>query len=245
MQRSTRTRNLAALLAVATSVALAVAIPTSSAVASTPAADEAQLLTLTNQARAAVGAAPVTLDSTLTGIARQWAAKMAAAGDISHNVALKDQLDAAGVDWRMTGENVGYGPTLASIHAALLASPGHYANLTNPSFTKVGMGVVYANNLVWVVEDFMQLMGSSGGGSSLASVGASAPVTEPPVTSPPTTKPAPAPTTTAAPTTTTTTSTTTTLPPPRPADPTPATTNGLPMGLTLMLQQMLALPTHR
>src|SRR5262245_37173914 len=112
--------------------------------ASTPAADESILLTLTNTVRATVGVPALSLDPALSSIARQWAAVMGQQNNISHNPNYKAQIEAAGFsNWRKTGENVGMGPTVQAIQNALVNSPGHYANITDGSFQKVGIGIVY------------------------------------------------------------------------------------------------------
>lgn len=209
--------------------------------ASAGSALETTLLTLTNTARAAAGVPAVALDGTLSDIARNWASQMAAAGRISHNPDIKGDLRAAGVEWRKSGENVGMGGSLASIHEALLASPGHFRNIVDPDFDRVGLGVVVTGNTLWLVQNFV--MSRSGTAAAAPAAAAPAPVvTAAPSTAPATTR-APRPTTTAPPETTTTTSTT--------LAPAPSTTTaalppaqGLPLRLTLMVQQLRALPTR-
>jgi hypothetical protein len=46
---------------------------------------------------------------------------------------------------------------LCAIHQALVNSPPHYANLTDPGFRYVGVGVVSSNGTLYVAEEFMQL----------------------------------------------------------------------------------------
>ena len=218
--------------------------PTAAAAAS---ADETLLLTLTNTARAAAGAPALTLDSGLSAIARNWASSMASAGAISHNDGVKSQLAAAGYDWRKTGENVGMGPTVASIHEALLASPGHFRNIVDPDFRRVGLGIVIAKNTVWIVQNFLMPAGSGAVASAkavAAAVEEPAPAPPAPATTP-TTRPAAKVTTTVAPAPTTTTTSTTLPPAPTTtvAAPVPPV-QGLPLRLTLMLQQLKSLPTR-
>ncbi len=201
---------------------------------------ESTLLTLTNTARAVAGVPAVTLDGTLSSIARDWANSMAAAGGISHNPDVKARLSAAGVDWRKTGENVGMGPTLTSIHEALVASPGHFRNIVDPDFDKIGLAVVVTGNTLWIVQNFLMSRSAAAAPAPAPAADPAPVVTAAPATAPPTTK-APKPTTTKAPETTTTTTTT--------APPAPSSTvallppaDGLPLRLTLMVQQLRALP---
>ncbi len=50
---------------------------------------------------------------------------------------------AAGYAWSTWGENIAAGqPTVASVMAAWMGSPGHCANLMNPAFREVGLACV-------------------------------------------------------------------------------------------------------
>ncbi|MCA1682902.1 MAG: CAP domain-containing protein, partial [Actinobacteria bacterium] len=126
--------------------------------------EEMNLLALTNRARASVGAPALTLDAGISSVARSWAQNMAAQGGISHNPDLGSLLDG----WLRLAENVGVGATIAQVHDALLASPSHYTNLSNPVYTLVGIGVVSSGGRVYVVENFESPAGSGGGQASAA-----------------------------------------------------------------------------
>jgi hypothetical protein len=212
-------------------VALLAAIPAS---ASAAGADESVLLALTNSARAAAGAGPLTLDSGLSDVARRWASSMAANGAISHNTNLRNEI---GSGWGKYGENVGYGGAVEVVHDLLLKSPAHYANIVDREFTSVGLGVVRANGLVWLVQVFFTPASSSGAMAPLAAAPVAPVVTAaaPKVTTPPTTAPKPAPTTTS------TSTTTTTVSPVPPTTVAAAPTSGLPLQVTLMVQQLRVL----
>ena len=47
-------------------------------------------------------------------------------------------------NWRWVGENVGYGPDVATVHAAFMNSPAHKANILDRDYTEVGIGAVVA-----------------------------------------------------------------------------------------------------
>ena len=199
---------------------------------STPAADESLLLTLTNSVRASSGVPALALDSGLSSVARQWASSMAASGGISHNANLKNQV---GSGWVKIGENVGYGGTLQAIHAALLNSPSHLRNIVDPEFQRIGIGVVWANNLVWLVQVFYTPATSV---STPASPTSAPPATSTPATAAPATAPAPVKST---PTTSTSTTTTTVAPSTTTTSVAPTSSPGLPLRLTLMVQQVRTL----
>jgi len=178
-----------------------------------PGSEEAQFLTLTNQLRASKGLQQLSVDGTLTSIARNWSGQMAAAGTIFHNNGLPNQVSAP---WTQLGENVGMGPSVAGIQQAFINSPHHYENLVNPNYNYVGIGVVDSGGTIYVTVDFM----------ALGSVSAPAPAP----TAPRTTT-APRPRTTAAPRATAPAApraaapaappTTTPPPPPPPPEPEP------------------------
>jgi uncharacterized protein YkwD len=92
---------------------------------------------LTNATRASIGAGALRFDAGLQAYARQQAHAMADAGQIFHSN-ISNLLGA----WSLVGENVGVGPSVGAINNALIASPGHYRNISDPAFTAMGVGVV-------------------------------------------------------------------------------------------------------
>ena len=139
------------------------------------ASDEAAFVAKINQLRASVGVGQLTVDGNLTSIARTWAQSMANAGTISHNPNLAGLVTS---NWSLLGENVGVGPTVDGLFTAFVNSPHHYANLVDPRFTHVGVGVVWSGNTMYTSHEFMTLRGTP------APAPARAPVTSPPVTAP-------------------------------------------------------------
>jgi hypothetical protein len=106
-----------------------------------------------NSVRAGQGLPPLEWDGMLAAKASGWAQTMAAAGDIWHS----NLSDGISGDWYRLGENVGKGPDTGSIAQALIDSPGHYANLVDPGFRYVGVGVVSTFDTCYVSEVFMEL----------------------------------------------------------------------------------------
>jgi len=53
-----------------------------------------------------------------------------------------DRLRAAKVGYRAAGENLALARTLDMAHQGLMNSPGHRANILNPAFGRVGIGIV-------------------------------------------------------------------------------------------------------
>jgi uncharacterized protein YkwD len=79
-----------------------------------------------------------------------WSNHMADAGQLSHST-LSDGVPAG---WHTLGENVAYAGSVEGAMAALEASPPHLANILNPAFTSVAIGVVERDGRVWVTEVF-------------------------------------------------------------------------------------------
>ena len=119
-------------------------------------ADEQIFVTRLNDLRASKGLPRLAVDARLTDVARLWSSRMASLGVLAHNPSLASQAPG---DWLKLGENVGYGSNVASIHDALVASPLHYANLIDPNFNAVGIGVVAAGSTLWVTQVFMKATG--------------------------------------------------------------------------------------
>ncbi|MGZ4728980.1 MAG: CAP domain-containing protein [Acidimicrobiales bacterium] len=166
-----------------------------------------------NALRSSVGRAPLQVDGELTSIAQNWSAHMAATGTLSHSPDLSSGISS---NWTKLGENVGTGPGNDAIWTAFVNSAHHYANIVDPDFNRVGVGVAYAGNgMQWTTQRFMQVSGGSGGGGGGSS---------PPPARSSTPKAKAGPSTTAAPTTTTSTAppAPVTPPPPLPGPPPPA-----------------------
>ena len=127
-------------------------VPASTAGATSDPGAAADFVGRTNGLRASLGLPSLSVNGTLTAKAQQWAETMAAANNIFHS----NLADGAPSEWVRLGENVGRGPSVDAIHNALVASPEHYRNLTDPGFRYVGVGVVNANGTIFVSEVFME-----------------------------------------------------------------------------------------
>jgi hypothetical protein len=114
-----------------------------------------------NDVRISNGLAPYAVSDELTALATGWSVAQAAAGDIFHNLHMFDSV--SGAHWSRLNENVGLGNSEASIEAAFVASPDHLANYLNTNYTHVGVGVVVADDGIYVTEDFGQAATARGG----------------------------------------------------------------------------------
>jgi len=120
---------------------------------------EQVLLALANQARAQAGAPRLTLDAGLCRAARAHAEEMFAARQLSHQLEGEPSLPqrlatATSTQLDQEGENVALDYDAEKGHEHLMLSPPHRANLLNPAYNVVGMGVVRSGDRLYVVQDF-------------------------------------------------------------------------------------------
>jgi uncharacterized protein YkwD len=120
------------------------------------AAAEAQILADLNVTRAAAGLPPLTPLSALAPGAEGWTQQMASTDVLAHDPS--PQGDLTGIAWTSFGENVGFGPTPAAVSQAFVASPTHYANIVNGTYTHAWVSVIRdARGKVWVTQRFVGL----------------------------------------------------------------------------------------
>lgn len=120
---------------------------------------EQQLLALVNQSRRAAGVPPLNLDSGLSRAARTHAQTMLEARQLSHQFrdepALPQRLASASrLLLDQEGENVALDYDALHGHEHLMLSPPHRANLLNPAYNVVGLGVIRNGDRLYIVQDF-------------------------------------------------------------------------------------------
>lgn len=107
---------------------------------------EMKMLQLVNQERTKRGLQPLKWDPEILPVARAHSQDMFARGYFSHyTLEGKDPFDrmkAAGIKYYSAGENLALGPTLSICHEGLMNSPGHRANILNPTYGRVGIGIL-------------------------------------------------------------------------------------------------------
>jgi uncharacterized protein YkwD len=107
---------------------------------------EMKMLQLVNQERTKRGLKPLRWDPQLLPVARAHSQDMFARGYFSHyTLEGKDPFDrmkAAGIKYYSAGENLALGPTLSICHEGLMNSPGHRANILNPTYGRIGIGIL-------------------------------------------------------------------------------------------------------
>lgn len=121
--------------------------------------EERSFFDRTNALRAANGLAAYRENNDLDNKAQAWARRMAGEARLYHSD-LREGTEM--LDWRLLGENVGRAADSANVdavlHDALVASPGHRANLLSARFTHMGVGVARGGDgNVYVAEVFAEL----------------------------------------------------------------------------------------
>ena len=121
---------------------------------------EAEIVELLADSRAEAGLAELVRDPGLDAVARAWAVELAASGELEHNPSYASEIPDG---WSESGENVGWvdpaTQTLdglpVALHEAWLDSPTHRANIEDPAYTAVGVGIAYDEaNGFYIAQDF-------------------------------------------------------------------------------------------
>lgn len=107
---------------------------------------EKQMHARLNRDRAQNGLGPLSFDSALADIARAHSRDMQQRDFFAHDSpftgSLQDRLDRAGYLSSLARENIGEGGDVDKTQDALLASPGHHANIMARDVSHVGIGIV-------------------------------------------------------------------------------------------------------
>lgn len=154
------TRPVAALSALVTAVCVACSSastptapsqPSAAAFATAPAsaaATVASIIELTNGERARAGLPPLRAEPRLTRAAQLQADQIAQTGRLDHVITSaayprpEDRLAAAGYPWQAYAENIASGyDNAGTVVSGWMQSSGHRANILNPAYTEIGVGV--------------------------------------------------------------------------------------------------------
>ncbi|RYF81111.1 MAG: hypothetical protein EOO29_11580 [Comamonadaceae bacterium] len=108
---------------------------------------EAAMLALVNAERAQVGGLrPLAADTETVDMSRAHSRDMFERSYFAHVTpdgrTPFDRLRAARLGYRAAGENLALARTLDMAHTGLMNSPGHRANILNPAFGRLGIGIV-------------------------------------------------------------------------------------------------------
>jgi len=106
---------------------------------------EAKMLVMVNEERRKRGLQALKPDSELTLLARKHAADMFARSYFSHlspeGSDPFDRMREENIEFIAGGENLALAQNLNIAHTGLMNSPGHRANILNPKFGRLGIGI--------------------------------------------------------------------------------------------------------
>jgi len=115
--------------------------------------EESSVFLRINDVRAQNNQPQLLPDGELIAKAQAHAQEMAGQGQLFHS-SLRDGVTG---NPRKMGENVAYAGSVEQAFQALLSSPPHFANMVDPAFNRVGVGIVTGSDgRVWVVMDFAE-----------------------------------------------------------------------------------------
>jgi uncharacterized protein YkwD len=108
------------------------------------------VLDLTNAERANYGLSPLTWNEKLAQAADAHCLDMATRNYFDHNspegTTPADRVNATGYLWTKIAENLGKGyPTPQEVVAGWMSSSGHRANILDPDYTELGIGLRYTS----------------------------------------------------------------------------------------------------
>lgn len=125
---------------------------------------ENQVVTLVNQQRALKGLGALKTTSNLTYVAGLKAQDMATKGYFSHTSPTYgspfNMMEHFGIRFSAAGENIAYGQsTPQAVMNAWMNSPGHRANILNPSYTYIGVGAAKnSRGVIYWSQEFIKPM---------------------------------------------------------------------------------------
>ena|ERR1700733_1273263 len=121
---------------------------------------ERALFEAANRDRHQQGLEELKWDDALARAARKHAEQMAKNHTLSHQlpgeVGLPGRVGQAGVKHSWLSENIAEGSDAEDIHAQLMKSPNHRANILDSEMDTVGIGVVESGGKWYGVEDFVK-----------------------------------------------------------------------------------------
>jgi uncharacterized protein YkwD len=99
-----------------------------------------------NAQRVDQGLLPVTFNDQLRDLASAHSDDMFKRGYFSHytpeGLSPFDRMEKANINYQYAGENLALAPSTTLAMQGLMNSPGHRANILNPNFHQVGIGVI-------------------------------------------------------------------------------------------------------
>jgi uncharacterized protein YkwD len=119
-----------------------------------------QMLNLINQERTSRGLVPVVFSNELTYMAELHSQDMIDRNFFSHENPDGENINTRRKDLNIqtfVGENIGKSPSVATTHQILMDSPPHKANILNPDWNRLGLGILQSNDGYYLVSQEFSL----------------------------------------------------------------------------------------
>lgn len=117
-----------------------------------------ELLSVTNQDRAAYGLGPLRWSRELAQAALRHDEQMVERNELEHQFRgepdLPSRAGAAGAHFQTVAENIALGPSAVDIERQWMHSPPHRANILDPRLDSIGIALIRVGGTIWAVEDF-------------------------------------------------------------------------------------------
>lgn len=118
---------------------------------------ERRMVELINVERDARAIPPLEPNAELADVARRYSRRMLEAGKVNHEVdrPMQERIAEVLPDTCMFAENVSKNTSVDYSLADLMTSAGHRANLLNPDYTTIGVGIVRAEDeFLYITQEF-------------------------------------------------------------------------------------------
>src|SRR5258708_8573702 len=143
-------------------IALILALESPAQAPVTPDNPEQQVFQQLLEARQKAGVPAVQWDDHLAEAARFHAKAMADHQELSHQLNnepyLLLRIAATGARFTVAAENIASVGFAQDAHLGWMLSPGHLANILNPVYTHIGIGIVKRGNQLYIAEDFAHVL---------------------------------------------------------------------------------------
>lgn len=149
------------LLAMVALLAVVLPMRPAGASAGSRAEVEHRLGQLINAERSANGITPLRIDVRLVSSSRSWSNDMVSSGVLAHDGNLADEVPAAATRWAENVARTEHADAAAAIHEFFMSSPGHRANVLDPRFTDLGVGVAKTGGSTYATQRFTEGAGAS------------------------------------------------------------------------------------
>ncbi len=122
-------------------------------------ASEVEMLVMLNEERIKNGLSPLVMDQLIRNVARAHSMDMLQSGYFGHQDLLGqtafERMNNARVEFTVVGENLALAPSVALAHIGLMNSPSHKANILDPDYKRIGIGILDASPYGFMItQDF-------------------------------------------------------------------------------------------